>query len=199
VGVVVVGGVVGTVVAVGGAGDGRTQDASSSASAAASASVPHTVVSSPSPTVAGTSRPPSLPAGARTEAGLYAWVPPRDWERVAQSGAEVHYTSPDRTQEIVANATPAQGDLLQQWRQAEQVRRNGLNYQRIRLEKSTFRGTPAVVWEYTVTAKGRPWHVRLLGFRAHGTSYEISTWYDPDIEDRATTVYDRVTSSFTSL
>ncbi|WP_283108309.1 serine/threonine-protein kinase [Streptomyces sp. LRE541] len=155
--------------------------------------------SSPSPTVAGTVRPPSLPAGSRTEAGMYAWAPPDGWERVVQSGAEVHYTSPDRKQEILANASPARGDLLEQWQKTEETTSKGLDYQLIRLEETTFRGEPAVVWEYTVTAKGLPWHARLLGFDADGKSYEITTWYHPDVEERALRVYDNVKKSFTPL
>nr|WP_323874416.1 protein kinase [Streptomyces sp. 3212.3] len=198
VGVVVAGAVAGAVIAAEAGSNGRTQGTSAGSD--------HPSVSSGgrsgtggTPTVAGTSRPASLPSGARTEAGLYAWVPPPGWQRVAESGAEVHYSSPDRSQEMVANATPARGDLLEQWEQAEQERRKGLGYRRIRLDRGTFRGGPAVVWEYTVMAKGRPWHVRLLGFREHGTSYEVSTWYHPDVEDRATRVYDEVKEGFTPL
>lgn len=130
---------------------------------------------------------------------MYAWAPPDGWERVVQSGAEVHYTSPDRKQEILANASPARGDLLEQWQKTEETTSKGLGYQRIRLEETTFRGEPAVVWEYTVTAKGLPWHARLLGFDADGKSYEITTWYHPDVEERALRVYDNVKKSFTPL
>ncbi|MFC8196461.1 protein kinase [Streptomyces sp. NPDC057298] len=151
--------------------------------------------SSPDPTVAGTARP----AGSRTEAGMYAWVPPEGWERVVQSGAEVHYTSPDRMQEILANAAPARGNLMDQWEKTEKTTSKGLDYQRIRLEETTFRGAPAVVWEYTVTAKGLPWHARLLGFDTGGKSYEITTWYRPDIEDRALPVYEKVKDGFTPM
>ncbi|MFF3578370.1 protein kinase [Streptomyces mirabilis] len=208
-GVVIVGTVVGLVMTQTGGSSHDTTGASTSTSTSTSPSAsstspnsaqnPSTTPSSPPPTVDGTSRPPSLPAGARKEAGLYAWVPPQGWQRVAQSGSEVHYTSPDRAQEIVANATPARGDLLAQWQQAEVSTSKGLNYSRIRLERTTFRGAPAVVWEYTVTARGRLWHVRLLGFRSGGTSYEISTWYHPDIEATALPVYDAVKKSFTPL
>ncbi|MFD9515631.1 serine/threonine protein kinase [Streptomyces mirabilis] len=210
-GVVIVGTVVGLVMTQTGGSSHDTTGASTSTSTSTSTSpsasstspnsaqTSSTDPSSPPPTVDGTSRPPSLPAGARKEAGLYAWVPPQGWQRVAQSGSEVHYTSPDRAQEIVANATPARGDLLAQWQQAEVGTSKGLNYHRIRLERTTFRGAPAVVWEYTVTARGRLWHVRLLGFRAGGTSYEISTWYHPDIEATALPVYDAVKKSFTPL
>ncbi|QDO08586.1 protein kinase [Streptomyces sp. S1D4-23] len=211
-GVVIVGTVVGLVMTQTGGSSHDTTGASTSTSTSTSPSASSTSPnsaqtsststtdpSSPPPTVDGTSRPPSLPAGARKEAGLYAWVPPQGWQRVAQSGSEVHYTSPDRAQEIVANATPARGDLLAQWQQAEVGTSKGLNYHRIRLERTTFRGAPAVVWEYTVTARGRLWHVRLLGFRSGGTSYEISTWYHPDIEATALPVYDAVKKSFTPL
>lgn len=208
-GVVIVGTVVGLVMMQTGGSSHDTTGASTSTSTSTSPSASSTSPnsaqtsstdpSSPPPTVDGTSRPPSLPAGARKEAGLYAWVPPQGWQRVAQSGSEVHYTSPDRAQEIVANATPARGDLLAQWQQAEVGTSKGLNYRRIRLERTTFRGAPAVVWEYTVTARGRLWHVRLLGFRSGGTSYEISTWYHPDIEATALPVYDAVKKSFTPL
>ncbi|MFJ1610521.1 protein kinase [Streptomyces sp. NPDC088253] len=214
-GVVIVGTVVGLVMTQTGGSSHDTTGASTSTSTATSTSAstspsasstsPNSAQtssadpSSPPPTVDGTSRPPSLPTGARKEAGLYAWVPPQGWQRVAQSGSEVHYTSPGRAQEIVANATPARGDLLAQWQQAEVDTSRGLNYRRIRLERTTFRGAPAVVWEYTVTAKGRLWHVRLLGFRSGGTSYEISTWYHPDIEATALPVYDEVKKSFTPL
>nr|WP_079065085.1 serine/threonine-protein kinase [Streptomyces olivochromogenes] len=212
-GVVIVGTVVGLVMTQTGGSSRDTTGASTSTSTSTSTSASpstsstspdsaqtsSTAPSSPPPTVDGTSRPPSLPAGARKEAGLYAWVPPQGWQRVAQSGSEVHYTSPDRAQEIVANATPARGDLLAQWQQAEVGTSKGLNYNRIRLERTTFRGAPAVVWEYTVTARGRLWHVRLLGFRSGGTSYEISTWYHPDVEATALPVYDAVKKSFTPL
>ncbi|MFF3481995.1 protein kinase [Streptomyces sp. NPDC002701] len=149
----------------------------------------------PPPTVGGTARP----EGSRTEAGLYAWVPPEGFDRVAQSGAQVHYSSPDRKQEVLANASTARGDLMEQWERTEESTSKGLDYRRIRLEETTFRGMPAVVWEYTVTAKGLPWHARLLGFDTGGRSYEITTWYHPDIEDRALPVYDRLKSTFTPL
>ncbi|TXS62357.1 hypothetical protein EAO69_38635 [Streptomyces sp. me109] len=195
----VAGAVVGIVLATTGGASHDTGGAPASSGSATAARTPSRAVSSPAPTLDGTSRPPSLPAGAREEAGLYAWVPPRGWQRVAESGSEVHYTSPDSAQEIVANAKPAKGDLLAQWRRAEVDTGKGLDYERTRLERTTFRGEPAVAWEYTVRAKGRLWHVRLLGFRSGGTSYEISTWYRPDIEASALRVYDRVRESFTPL
>jgi eukaryotic-like serine/threonine-protein kinase len=155
--------------------------------------------SSTSPTVAGTSRPPTLPPGARTEAGVFAWVPPDGFSREVHAGAEVHYTSPDARQEIVGKASLARGDLLAQWEKKEESTSQGPGYRRIRLEETEFRGKPAVVWEYTVTAQELPWHVRSLGFNTGGKSYQLTTWYHPDIEDRALPVYKKVEKSFTPL
>ncbi|MFM9812487.1 serine/threonine-protein kinase [Streptomyces scabiei] len=156
-------------------------------------------VRTPGPTVAGTSRPPELPPGARTEAGVFAWVPPEGFSREVHAGAEVHYTSPDARQEIVGKASLARGDLLEQWRKKERSTAEGPGYERIRLEETEFRGRPAVVWEYTVIAQELPWHVRSLGFDTGGKSYQLTTWYQPDIEDRALPVYEKVEKTFTPL
>ena len=94
----------------------------------------------------------------------------------------MHYTSPDATQELVGKSSIARGDLMETWQKSEQNAHQGQDYQKIRLEKTTFRGNPAVVWEYTFTLKGVPWHARLLGFDQEGKSYQINTWYQPEIE-----------------
>ncbi|MGW3036206.1 protein kinase domain-containing protein [Streptomyces sp. NPDC001178] len=154
---------------------------------------------SPSPTVEGTSRPQSLPPGAHREAGGFAWAPPRGWRRDLKTGAEVHYTSPDGAQELVAKSSLARGDLMESWQKSEQGARQGQDYRKIRLEKTTFRGNPAVVWEYTFTLKGTPWHARLLGFDQDGKSYQINTWYQPQTETQALRTYDKVKDSFVVL
>jgi hypothetical protein len=114
-----------------------------------------------------------------------------------KTGAEVHYTSPDGTQELAAKSALARGDLMESWETSEQNARQGQAYRKIRLEETTFRGHPAVVWEYTFTLKGVPWHARLLGFNAHGKSYQINTWYQPEIEAQALETYAEVRDSFT--
>ncbi|MGV9994974.1 protein kinase domain-containing protein [Streptomyces sp. NPDC003374] len=152
-----------------------------------------------SPTVEGTSRPPSLPPGAHWEAGGFGWATPTGWRRDVKTGAEVHYTSPDGTRELVAKSSLARGDLMESWRTSEQNAHQGRAYRKIRLERTTFRGRPAVVWEYTFTLRGTPWHALLLGFDANGKTYQINTWYQPDVEQRALETYDRVRDSFTVL
>ncbi|MBK3629406.1 serine/threonine protein kinase, partial [Streptomyces sp. MBT49] len=152
-----------------------------------------------SPTVEGTFRPPSLPPGAHQEAGGYAWATPAGWRRDVKTGAEVHYTSPDGTQELVARSSLARGDLMDTWRTSEENARQGRDYTKIRLEETTFRGRPAVVWEYTFTLRGTPWHARLLGFDEDGKSYQVNTWYRPGTEAQALRTYERVKDSFTVM
>ncbi|MDF3140284.1 serine/threonine protein kinase, partial [Streptomyces sp. T21Q-yed] len=151
-----------------------------------------------SATVEGTSRPQSLPPGARREAGGFAWAPPEGWRRDVKTGSEVHYTSPDAKQELAAKSSLARDDLMDSWTKSEENAQQG-QYRKIRLERTTFRGYPAVVWEYTFTLQGDPWHAQLLGFTVDGTSYQINTWYQPDIEAQALNTYEKVRDSFTVL
>ncbi|MEU0671666.1 serine/threonine-protein kinase [Streptomyces sp. NPDC006172] len=153
----------------------------------------------PTPTVAGTYRPPSLPPGVHQEAGGYAWATPRGWRRDVKTGAEVHYTSPDGTQELVAKSSLARGDLMETWRTSERNARRGRDYRKIRLEETTFRGRPAVVWEYAFTLGDVPWHAVLLGFTQDGTTYQVNTWYQPAVETSALRTYEKVKAGFTVL
>ncbi|MET7688750.1 protein kinase [Streptomyces sp. NPDC005483] len=174
---------------------------SPSASASVSASEPgaSTPVGTPASTVEGTSRPRSLPPGAHEEAGGFAWATPTGWRRDVKTGAEVHYTSPDGQQELAAKSSLARGDLMETWRTSEQNAHQGQDYRKIRLEETTFRDHPAVVWEYTFTLNGVPWHAQLLGFNVVDKSYQINTWYQPEIETQALHTYEKVKESFTIL
>jgi hypothetical protein len=116
-----------------------------------------------------------------------------------KTAAEIHYTAPDGTQEIVAKSALARGDLMETWRTSEQNAHQGRDYRKIRLEETEFRGHPAVVWEYTFTLDGVHWHARLLGFTARGKSYQINTWYRPGVAAEALRVYEEVRDGFTVL
>ncbi|WP_037640404.1 protein kinase domain-containing protein [Streptomyces bicolor] len=194
VGVVAAGAVVAVVLATN-LGSPGGKEAGSSASASAESSPG----AGPSSTVEGTSRPQSLPPGSRREAGGFAWVPPEGWRRDVKTGSEVHYTSPDGKQELAAKSSLARDDLMDSWRKSEKNAQQGQQYRKIRLERTTFRGHPAVVWEYTFTLQGAPWHAQLLGFTMDGKSYQINTWYQPDIEAEALRTYEKVKDGFTVL
>ncbi|MFF5142049.1 protein kinase [Streptomyces sp. NPDC013157] len=177
-----------------------TTGGSDSNKATGTSSTPSTPTpTSSAPTVEGTARPRSLPPGTHEEAGGFAWAPPTGWRRDVKTGAEVHYTSPDGGQELVAKSSLARGDLMDSWSASEQSAHQGRDYTKIRLAETTFRGYPAVVWEYTFTLKGTPWHARLLGFDADGKSYQINTWYQPAVEAQAVRTYEKVKDSFTLL
>ncbi|WTN17488.1 protein kinase [Streptomyces canus] len=178
---------------------GGSPSASGSASVSAPESGASTPAGTPSSTVEGTSRPRSLPPGAHEEAGGFAWATPTGWRRDVKTGAEVHYTSPDGKQELAAKSSLARGDLMETWRTSEQNAHQGQDYAKIRLEETTFRDHPAVVWEYTFTLDGVPWHAQLLGFNAGDKSYQINTWYQPDTETQALKTYEKVKDSFTVL
>jgi serine/threonine protein kinase len=198
--VVVAGAAVGTILA--NSGGSSSTSAASGTSTEPSVSPSPTASSpsaSPSPTVEGTSRPPTLPPGTHREAGGFAWATPNGWRRDLKTGAEVHYTSPEGTQELVGKSSLARGDLMETWEASEQSARKGRDYRKIRLDRTTFRGYPAVSWEYTFTLKGVPWHARLLGFDEDGKSYQINTWYQPDVETQALKTYDKVKNSFVVL
>ncbi|MFJ9709907.1 serine/threonine-protein kinase [Streptomyces sp. NPDC101234] len=175
-----------------GSGDSATASGTSS-------TTPATTPTSSAPTVEGTTRPRTLPPGTHQEAGGFAWAPPTGWRRDVKTGAEVHYTSPDGRQELVAKSSLARGNLLDTWTASERSAHQGQDYAKIKLAGTTFRGYPAVVWEYTFTLKGTPWHARLLGFDADGKSYQINTWYQPAIEAQAVRTYEQVKEGFTLL
>ncbi|WP_276312061.1 serine/threonine-protein kinase [Streptomyces sp. V2] len=158
-----------------------------------------TTTPAPTPTVEGTARPRTPPPGTHEEAGGYAWKTPAGWRRDVKTGAEVHYTSPDGTQELLAKSALARGTLIDSWRKSELDAHRGQNYRKLRLEETEFRGNPAVVWEYTFTLKGTPWHARLLGFDQDGKSFQVNTWYQPGVEESALKVYEEVKESFTVL
>lgn len=196
--VVVVGAVLGTILtnSGGSTGTSATPSASSSSSSSSTSAEPST---SPPATVEGTSRPRTLPPGTHREAGGFAWATPVGWRRDLKTGAEVHYTSPDGGQELVGKSSLARGDLMETWEASERNAQQGADYRKIRLDRTTFRGRPAVIWEYTFTLKGVAWHARLLGFDEDGKSYQINTWYQPDVETRALKTYDKVKNSFVVL
>ncbi|MER5882216.1 serine/threonine-protein kinase [Streptomyces sp. NPDC001941] len=167
----------------------------------------------PPPTVAGTSRPqsppqsptrsgspaPTLAPGSRDETG-FAWVPPAGWTRSAKSPSNVHYHAPDGTQEIAASYALARGgDLLTQWQEAERGQDDVPGYGNIRLERTTFRGAPAVIWEYRFTQGGDAWLARQLGFTSGGKSYQLNVWYAAAVRTAALAAYERVTDSFVPL
>ncbi|MBO0515527.1 serine/threonine protein kinase, partial [Streptomyces beijiangensis] len=166
---------------------------------------------SSAPTVAGTSRPPSTSApasasgspslapGAREEAG-FVWTPPAGWQRSDKEPPRIYYTSPDKWQEVSATFFPREsGDLLTRWNKIEQSPQRVTDYRKVRLERTTYKGQPAIIWEYTFDMNGSPANARVLGFDAAGRSYKIELWYFPVVKAQSLRTFDRLTASFIPL
>lgn len=164
----------------------------------------HTPPAQAGPTVAGTSRPPTAATGTptngiRSETG-FAWAPPGNWTRSAKSPSNVHYHAPDGQTEIAASYALARGgDLLTQWQKFERDSHDAPGYRKIRLERTTFRGHPGIVWEYVFAQDGTPWRARQVGFTAGGKSYQLNLWYAAAGQEAALATYEEVTESFTPL
>ncbi|MFI9200331.1 serine/threonine-protein kinase [Streptomyces sp. NPDC053048] len=161
-------------------------------------------VSSPAPAKPTASAPASAPASAqpsapatarRTEDG-FSWVPPAGWNRTQQSPSDVTYTSKDGGIELSAKQGRKTEDLLTHWQRFEEGFHDTPGYRKIRLERTTFSGNPAVVWEYAFLQSGQQRQGRQLGFEEGGRTYQVSVWYADAAESTALAVYERTKGSF---
>ncbi|WP_368397177.1 hypothetical protein [Streptomyces sclerotialus] len=161
----------------------------------APAGVPSARVSESPSAEHGRDTPSSAPR--RAEDG-FSWVPPVGWNRTEESPREITYSTRNGAVQLGARQSRSQGgDLLARWRAyAAEQRGRVPGYRTIRLERTAFRGDPAVVWEYAYTQAGRPHHGRQLGFRHQGRLYQLSLWYRDSAAAMAVGTYERVTSSF---
>ncbi|CAM5737306.1 hypothetical protein SHIRM173S_01051 [Streptomyces hirsutus] len=142
--------------------------------------------------------PPARPPFRRAAAGRPTASPgPRPRAGGGTYRPERRSTTPPRTAARNSTSSLARGDLLETWQTSERNAHRGRDYRKIRLEETTFRDHPAVVWEYTFTLKGVAWHARLLGFNVDGKSYQINTWYQPHTGTTALGTYEKVKESFT--
>ncbi|MFD7661375.1 protein kinase [Streptomyces sp. NPDC059788] len=140
---------------------------------------------------------PAATAGPRRTENGFSWVPPAGWNRTEESTSDVTYSTKDGSTLVSARQDPSSGgDLLTVWRQYEAQQHDVPGYRRTRLERTTFQGHPAVVWEFAYTRDGKPAHGRQLGFRAGNRTYQLNLWYLDTAEAAALRAYDRVKESF---
>ncbi|POX38148.1 hypothetical protein C3486_24765 [Streptomyces sp. Ru73] len=152
---------------------------------------------SESPT-AGRGTGTSAPAAPRRAEDGFSWVPPVGWNRTEESPREITYSTRDGAVQLAARQAPSDGgDLLGRWRAYADAQRGRVpGYRTLHLERTAFRGDPAVLWEYAYTQADRPYHGRQLGFRHRGRLYQLSLWYRDDATALAVGTYERVRSSF---
>ncbi|MET9292634.1 serine/threonine-protein kinase [Streptomyces sp. NPDC003077] len=140
----------------------------------------------------------TTPRGERRTEDGFSWVPPAGWNRTAESPSDVTYSTTDGAVLISARQNASSGgDLLAIWRQYEREQHDVPGYRKIRLERSTFQGHPAVVWEFAYLRDGdKPAHGRQLGFRTKYRTYQLNVWYLDSVEAPALRAYERVKASF---
>ncbi|GHE04935.1 serine/threonine-protein kinase [Streptomyces alanosinicus] len=149
---------------------GRGDAASGGASGAGTSSGPA------SPSASSSSVPP-LPHGYRLEqAAQGISVPVADgWKYKDMPGGEVGYISGLAGLRI--NVVQFAGDdPVRHWRDTEeaQTRRDNPGYERVRMDRTTFRGRPAGYWEFTFQGRVRKYRAVELSFSgADGTQYVI--------------------------
>lgn len=140
---------------------------------------------------------PAATSGARRTEDGFSWVPPAGWNRTEESASDITYSTKDGSTLVSARQDPSSGgDLLAVWQQYEAQQHDVPGYRRVRLERTTFQGYPAVEWEFAYTRDGKPAHGRQLGFRAGNRTFQLSLWYLDSAEAAALRAYDRVKESF---
>ncbi|MFH8752384.1 protein kinase domain-containing protein [Streptomyces rimosus] len=168
-------------------------DSGGTGGAGAGSGRPTTAGASTAPTTGG----PAATAGSRRTENGFSWIPPAGWNRTEESSSHVTYSTKDGSTLVSARQDPSSGgDLLTVWRQYEAQQHDVPGYRRTRLERTTFQGHPAVVWEFAYLRDGRPAHGRQLGFRTGYRTYQVNLWYLDSAGAAALRAYDRVKESF---
>ncbi|MEU7042915.1 serine/threonine-protein kinase [Streptomyces varsoviensis] len=135
-------------------------------------------------------------AAARREEEGFSWSPPGGWNRTERSPSDISYSPKDGTIELSASQGRTTEDLLTHWQRFERDYQGRPGYRKQRLERTTFAGNPAVIWEYAFLQGGRPGHGRQLGFTRGGRTYQLSVWYLDPVRATALDVYSRAKDSF---
>ncbi len=171
---------------------GSASSGSSGSSAARSGASPRE--KSPSASGSG-SRAADTAASQRDEDG-FSWAPPAGWNRTQRSPSDISYSPKDGTIELSASQGRTTEDLLTHWQRFERDYQGRPGYRKTRLERTTFSGNPAVIWEYAFLQGGEPGHGQQLGFTHGGRTYQLSVWYLDPVRSTALDVYSRAKESF---
>ncbi|MFJ9815134.1 serine/threonine-protein kinase [Streptomyces sp. NPDC101151] len=167
-------------------GPGDASPSAPSEAGTSSRSAPPSASSSPSL--------PPLPRGyhlEQTAQGISVPLPD-GWTSKNMPGGEVAYISGLAGLRI--NVVQfAGGDPLRHWRETEeaQTRRDNPGYERVRMDRTTFRGRPAGYWEFTFQGRVREYRAVELAFSGiDGTQYVIYLSAPNDQWNRYRPVFD---------
>ncbi|MEV0278331.1 serine/threonine-protein kinase [Streptomyces sp. NPDC050610] len=189
----------GVVFALQGPDTGGAESAASSGPGPAGSSAARSGAASPK------EKPPSASAGgsraadtaaAQREEDGFSWAPPAGWNRTQRNPGDISYSPKDGTIELSASQGRTTEDLLTHWQRFERDYQGRPGYRKTRLERTTFSGNPAVIWEYAFLQGGQPGHGQQLGFTHGGRTYQLSVWYLDPVRSTALDVYSRVKESF---
>ncbi len=183
-------------------GDGGSKGGPTS-SATTPATTPPTTAP---PTATPPSSPPPVPAGYHlaTEAGEgYAVPVPDGWKRlVKKGGEEIDWVDPTGLIGLKVSSLPfAADDPYQHWITLEPQTQDAVeDYHRDRMERTTFLGGPAALWEFRFKGSVREWHAIDLGFgKPGGTEYAIYLSAPQSDWEQDKGVFDIATQGFRQL
>ncbi|MEU4611073.1 serine/threonine-protein kinase [Streptomyces umbrinus] len=149
------------------------------------------------------SEQPPVPAGFRLvrEKALGATFPvPDGWKRVDKASTEqVTYTDPSGLVGLtIGTVNPAGANPESHFTSIEaNTKRNYPTYRKLRMQRTTFQGQPAAVWEFTFQGKARAFRAIDFGFGEEGgTEYDIYLSAPEAQWDTHRPVFDTVKSGF---
>ncbi len=99
---------------------------------------------------------------------------PSTWEPVQDRAQRVVFQDPATGAFVRVDREPRPGGPLEQEPLRLEDRYQGRNYQRLRLESTSFKGLPAAVWEFTYQDGSTTMHVEELRFIVNDAAYVIS-------------------------
>ncbi|MGR3932359.1 serine/threonine-protein kinase [Streptomyces sp. BRA346] len=144
------------------------------------------------------SAPPPVPRGYHLveEKRLGVSFPvPNGWKLSDRTSDGVKYIDPSRLVEItIGTVNPAGPSPVAHFRDIEaNTKKNYDVYRRLRLDRTTFRGQPAAIWECTFDGKVRTFRAIDLGFgREGGKEYDVYLSAPDERWDTYRPVFDKV-------
>ncbi|WP_326729527.1 serine/threonine protein kinase [Streptomyces phaeochromogenes] len=149
------------------------------------------------------SEPPPVPAGFRLvrEKALGATFPvPDGWKRVDKASSEqVTYTDPSGLVGLtIGTVNPAGANPESHFQNIEaNTKLNYSTYRKLRMQRTTFQGKPAAVWEFTFQGQVRAFRAIDFGFGEEGgTEYDIYLSAPEAQWDKRRPVFDTVKAGF---
>jgi cellulose synthase/poly-beta-1,6-N-acetylglucosamine synthase-like glycosyltransferase len=115
--------------------------------------------------------------------------------RPSQGDPQVVFSSPERGGAVAVRRSSSPYPLVEGPLRAE-VAYSGQGYQRLRLERTTFKGHPAMIWSFVYRDGGTRIRTEELHLLAEGSRFVVSVW-SPEVSwERMRTVLEPIRDSF---